>query len=180
MAPGAGVRETRVGSSAEVDEVEGEVGRTRDVIDLRVPADPAYLAVIRTATVGVAMRLDLTLDEIEDLRIAVDEACALLLADGRGQHQNHPEYPNRPGRPGRPDGPDGGLHALFTLDTRSGGRLDVRIAGPRGRAPLDAGYPWMLLQALVSEVATGSDGSGRWIALSRSGPTSGPGTSPQP
>ncbi len=51
-----------------------------DTVDLRVPADPAYLAVIRTATAGLAARLDLTLDEIEDMRIAVDEACAMLLA----------------------------------------------------------------------------------------------------
>ncbi len=118
-----------------------------DVIDLRVPADPAYLAVIRTATAGVAMRLDLTLDEIEDLRIAVDEACALLL-DGQGEA-------------------GGSLHALFRVGSGVGGRLDIRITGLRGRSPLDAGYPWMLLQALVSEVSTGSDASGRWIALSR-------------
>jgi serine/threonine-protein kinase RsbW len=30
-------------------------------------------------TAGLAARLDFTLDEIEDLRIAVDEACAMLL-----------------------------------------------------------------------------------------------------
>lgn len=161
------VRETGVGLSAGVEQ---QLARNSDVIDLRVPADPAYLAVIRTATAGVAMRLDLTLDEIEDLRIAVDEACALLLDDTGAE-------PGADG--GRPTGgadeqdADGGLHALFRVDTRSGGRLDVRITGPRGRAPLDVGYPWMLLQALVSEVTTGSDGSGRWIALSRLGPTSG-------
>jgi len=38
------------------------------------------LSVLRTATAGLAARLDFTLDEIEDLRIAVDEACAMLLA----------------------------------------------------------------------------------------------------
>jgi serine/threonine-protein kinase RsbW len=35
--------------------------------------------VLRTATASLASRLDFTLDDIEDLRIAVDEACALLL-----------------------------------------------------------------------------------------------------
>jgi hypothetical protein len=29
---------------------------------------------------GLASRLDFTIDDIEDLRIAVDEACAMLLA----------------------------------------------------------------------------------------------------
>ena len=44
-----------------------------------MPAEGAYLSVLRTATAGLAARLDFTLDEIEDLRIAVDEACAMLL-----------------------------------------------------------------------------------------------------
>jgi serine/threonine-protein kinase RsbW len=51
-----------------------------DVVVLVVPADGSYLAVLRTATAGLAARLQFTLDEIEDLRIAVDEACAMLLA----------------------------------------------------------------------------------------------------
>jgi serine/threonine-protein kinase RsbW len=45
-----------------------------------LPAEGAYLSVLRTATAGLAARLDFTLDEIEDLRIAVDEACAMLLS----------------------------------------------------------------------------------------------------
>src|SRR2546421_5614651 len=54
--------------------------RKEDVVVLVVPADGSYLAVLRTATAGLAARLQFTLDEIEDLRIAVDEACAILLA----------------------------------------------------------------------------------------------------
>lgn len=51
-----------------------------DVVLLTVPADGGYLGVLRTATAGLAARLQFALDEIEDLRIAVDEACAMLLA----------------------------------------------------------------------------------------------------
>jgi serine/threonine-protein kinase RsbW len=54
-----------------------------DRVTLRTPADGAYVAVLRTATAGLAARSDFTLDEIEDLRIAVDEACALLLQRAR-------------------------------------------------------------------------------------------------
>src|SRR6202790_1022411 len=50
-----------------------------DQVTIRMPAEGAYLSVLRTATAGLAARLDFTLDEIEDLRIAVDEACAILL-----------------------------------------------------------------------------------------------------
>src|SRR5215469_3842257 len=50
----------------------------RDQVTVRMPADGAYLSVLRTATAGLAARLDFTLDEIEDMRIAVDEACAMV------------------------------------------------------------------------------------------------------
>lgn len=50
-----------------------------DVVALTVPATASYLGVVRTATAGLAARLQFTLDEIEDLRIAVDEACTMLL-----------------------------------------------------------------------------------------------------
>jgi serine/threonine-protein kinase RsbW len=58
-----------------------EAERDEDLVVLTVPADGAYLSVLRTATAGLAARLHFTLDEIEDLRIAVDEACAMLLSD---------------------------------------------------------------------------------------------------
>ena len=55
-------------------------GPAADTVTVRMPADGAYLSVLRTATAGLAARLDFTLDDIEDLRIAVDEACAMLLS----------------------------------------------------------------------------------------------------
>lgn len=55
-------------------------GQAADTVAVRMPADGAYLSVLRTATAGLAARLDFTLDDIEDLRIAVDEACAMLLS----------------------------------------------------------------------------------------------------
>jgi serine/threonine-protein kinase RsbW len=54
--------------------------RTGERVALRVPAASAYLSVLRTATSGLAARMDFPLDEIEDLRIAVDEACVMLLS----------------------------------------------------------------------------------------------------
>ncbi|CAA9325151.1 MAG: Serine-protein kinase RsbW [uncultured Nocardioidaceae bacterium] len=55
--------------------------------ELRLPADSAYLAVLRTATAGLAARINFTLDDIEDLRIAVDEACAILLPQALPQSE---------------------------------------------------------------------------------------------
>jgi serine/threonine-protein kinase RsbW len=50
-------------------------------VSLRVPADGAYVSVLRTMTASLAARLDFTVDDIEDLRIAVGEACALVLPE---------------------------------------------------------------------------------------------------
>lgn len=52
----------------------------KDEVTVRLPAEGAYLSVLRMVTAGLAARLDFTVDEIEDLKIAVDEACAMLLA----------------------------------------------------------------------------------------------------
>lgn len=61
-------------------QLTGQPTTDDDVVHLTVPADGGYLGVLRTATAGLAARLQFALDEIEDLRIAVDEACAMLLA----------------------------------------------------------------------------------------------------
>ena len=50
------------------------------VVELTVPAVATFLAVVRTATAGLAARLRLTFNEIEDLRDAVNEACAMVLS----------------------------------------------------------------------------------------------------
>jgi serine/threonine-protein kinase RsbW len=103
---------------------------TADLVQLRVPADPAYLAVVRTATAGLAARLDLTLDEIEDLRIAVDEACSLLL----------------------PQATDGELECVFAIAPP---QLTVRTSAavPAGWMPDTDSFGWTVLTALVESAA---------------------------
>jgi serine/threonine-protein kinase RsbW len=48
-------------------------------VELRLPADSVYVSVLRTTTAALAARLDFTLDDIEDLRMSVGEACAIVL-----------------------------------------------------------------------------------------------------
>jgi serine/threonine-protein kinase RsbW len=58
-----------------------------DEIRLTVPAEPAYARVARVAGGGLAARLGFSYDEVEEIRLAVGEAWALVLgsepADGR-------------------------------------------------------------------------------------------------
>lgn len=110
----------------------------RDVVELGLPADAAYLAVLRTATAGLAARLDFTLDEIEDLRIAVDEACALLLPDIVA---------------------DARLRCRFELQP-DGMRVAVSAPTTTGRPPGRDTFAWTVLAALAGEVDAATDADG--------------------
>jgi len=62
---------------SEASTVHGVDARAE--VELRLPADGAFASVLRTLTAGLAARLDFTIDDIEDLRIAVSEAAAMVL-----------------------------------------------------------------------------------------------------
>jgi serine/threonine-protein kinase RsbW len=55
----------------------------RPDVELRLPVDSAYVSVLRATTVSLAARLDFTIDDIEDLRIAVGEASAMVLPEAK-------------------------------------------------------------------------------------------------
>jgi len=45
----------------------------QDVIELRLPPDPRYIAVVRLAVAGVASRCEMSVEDIDDLKVAVSE-----------------------------------------------------------------------------------------------------------
>ena len=51
----------------------------QDEVTVRVPALRRYVSAVRSMTTALAAQCDLTVDEIEDVQMAIDEACALLL-----------------------------------------------------------------------------------------------------
>lgn len=46
-----------------------------DLIEMKIPAKPEYVGIIRLTLSGVASRMGYAYEEIEDLKIAVSEAC---------------------------------------------------------------------------------------------------------
>jgi len=46
---------------------------------VRVPANRRYVGALRALTTALAVQCDLTVDEIEDVQMSVNEACALVL-----------------------------------------------------------------------------------------------------
>ena len=122
----------------DAEAVPARAEQVDDSVELRLPADGAYLSVLRTATAGLAARLDFTLDEIEDLRIAVDEACALLLPDAV---------------------PGAELTCVFSLGAEALS-MTVSVPSRTGRMPRRNTFAWTVLTALAGEVdaSVGEDG----------------------
>lgn len=57
---------------------------TSDEVRLAVPARPEYLRLARVTAAGLASRLGFSFDQVEDLRLAIDELCfGLIGPDGR-------------------------------------------------------------------------------------------------
>ena len=46
-----------------------------DYIEMKIPAKPDYVGVIRLTLSGIASRMGFTYEEIEDIKIAISEAC---------------------------------------------------------------------------------------------------------
>lgn len=49
------------------------------VVSTEVPATPGSVQILRNVAAGVAARLDMPIDQIEEIRLAVTEAASLLL-----------------------------------------------------------------------------------------------------
>ena len=49
-----------------------------DTVTIRIPASPEYVQIVRLVASGLASRLRFTIEDIEDLKIGVDELCAYL------------------------------------------------------------------------------------------------------
>ncbi len=49
-----------------------------ETVSIKIPASPQYLGVLRLVAAGLAARLRFTLEDIEDLKIAVDELSAYI------------------------------------------------------------------------------------------------------
>ncbi|MFG2058305.1 anti-sigma regulatory factor [Micromonospora sp. NPDC048930] len=128
-------------------QLTGQPTTDDDVVHLTVPADGGYLGVLRTATAGLAARLQFALDEIEDLRIAVDEACAMLLAIAT---------------------PKAELECRFAV-TEDALTVEVTVPTVRGATlPSESSFAWKVLTALTTTAAArAADGRATISLLTR-------------
>ena len=115
-----------------------------DVVEISVPASSAYVATLRLTASSLAGHADLTVDEIDDLALAVDEACALLLPHANG----------------------GPLTGRFSIAPGSLA-VAVGLAGQPGREVDRSGFGWTLLSALADDLRISSEGAQLSLAFTK-------------
>ncbi|HVQ88240.1 MAG TPA: hypothetical protein VMT88_08660, partial [Actinomycetes bacterium] len=97
-----------------------------DVVSVKTPADARFVAVIRMTGAAVCSRLGYTLDEVEDLKLAVDEAASVAIECAAP-------------------------HSMLSVDFElANAWLLVRIEVPAVRPADEGSYAWGVLSALSS------------------------------
>jgi len=120
-------------------------------VSIEIPARAEFIAVLRAASAVIASRLDFTLDDIDDLRILVDEAASVLLSAGA----------------------EGSLRceidSVDEIDSEDAAitfRLHGRLLN--GHSPHGEGFAWSILNALAHEVRLDADNDEHMISVTRS------------
>lgn len=107
-----------------------------ETVTLVLPADTAYVSLARSVAASMAARADLTVDHLEDVRLAVDEAVSQLVHDSS----------------------DGTVTVTFTLQA-DGLAIEVSARTKSNEAPAKDTFSWTVLTALVDDVtAVAADG----------------------
>lgn len=104
---------------------------------LEIPADRLYVVLARSAAVHIGAVLRLGLTDVTDLRLAVDEACAMFLL--------HPGFPASPAA-------EAGLACRFEAYPDEL-RVTVRAPVPADFAPDTEEIGWIMLGALVDDLS---------------------------
>lgn len=127
-------------------------GRRPERLELRVPTTATQLPAVRGMAGDLAMRMDYDLDAVEDLRLAVDEACATLTQIAAD---------------------DAPLTVIFET-SRAGLHIEAWVPTTEGTEVPRDGFGWAILATLVDVVDArrstqadvhGGDGSATPVGL---------------
>lgn len=112
---------------------------------MRVPARAGFVSTVRLAAASLGALCELTVDDVDDLRLIVDEACSVVLAVAS---------------------PGADLRVGFELEP---GCLGVQASvDTDGAVAIDrSGLAWTVLQALASSVDVSSDAATVSVRVSK-------------
>ena len=121
---------------------------------VNVPAGPDLVHIIRAVAASVAARLDLPIDAVEAVRVAVDEAASMLLQAPRPYGRLSLEI--------EPRGTE--IHGLLSIDART-----------QQWPPSDAegSWSWLVISGVCDEAAFDRSGADPAIRFVKRGPNGG-------
>ena len=99
-----------------------------DEVRLSFEADTRNIALTRTLAAAMAARADLPIDQLEDARLAVDEAVTQVIASA-------------------PAGAE-----VVCIMSAAPGELSITVSAPGTQEPSQSTFSWMVLSALVSSL----------------------------
>lgn len=103
-----------------------------DQVTIEFAASTRNVALARTVAATMAARAGLTVDRLEDARLAVDEAVSQVIVDAPAAAR---------------------ITCAFALDAHD---LRVQVSAPTttGQVPSEGTFGWMVLRALVDDIIT--------------------------
>lgn len=109
-------------------------------VSAQVPATAEFVQILRNLAAGVAARLDMPIDQVEEVRLAVTEAATLLLEEAEATQ-------------------------LRISIGRDDDTIDVTISSDGSAEPWPSdgaltSWPWLVVKGLTDEVRLGLDGDG--------------------
>ena len=116
------------------------------IVTLTLPAHAEYVAIARSVAAGIAAKASMTLDDIEDVRLAVDEACAHLLSSTSSERLTL--------EVSRDEG-------LLQIAARVDGAIDAVPAND------DGAIAWRSLETLADSVRLERDGTSAVIRMAK-------------
>lgn len=116
-----------------------------DLVTVMVPASAGHLAVLRTAVGGFAARDSFTLDQVDDLRMAVEEAAVQLLRHTRGDRVG-----------------------MEMETTEAGVEVRLRSEVAPGDSVIDeSSFSWTILRALADDLRVDAGDASATIVLAK-------------
>jgi serine/threonine-protein kinase RsbW len=115
-----------------------------------IPARPEVVHILRSVAASVASRSDLTIDAIDDLRIAVDEASAQLISAA----------------------PDASTLTMIAEAEGSHAEIQLCTSGEVATWPpdgLERSLAWQVLNGLADEVSFGRTSQGPTVVIRKRG-----------
>lgn len=114
-----------------------------DTVTVKVPPMADHLALLRTAVGWVAGRDDFTIEQVDDLKMAVEEAAVQLLRHGRNSNLSLD---------------------LQRTSTGVEARLHARVEAS-GPVIDETSFSWLILQALADDISVDASGGVATIVL---------------